>query len=146
MKIWKKELLDEKSGLQIAPLIDVVFLLLIYFMVSARLKRPEADISLALPGSVSSSVELIIPDEQIIDVLEDGKIILNNYIFYKKDKSDLIELENILRRYNAASRQSNSEAMITISAQDNSVHERMIDVLNACASAGIKNISFNSSN
>ena len=63
MKIWKKELLDEKSGLQIAPLIDVVFLLLIYFMVSARLKRPEADISLALPGSVSSSVELIIPDE-----------------------------------------------------------------------------------
>ena len=146
MKIWKKELLDEKSGLQIAPLIDVVFLLLIYFMVSARLKRPEADISLALPGSVSSSVELIIPDEQIIDVLEDGKIILNNYIFYKKDKSDLVELENILRRYNAASRQSNSEAMITISAQDNSVHERMIDVLNACASAGIKNISFNSSN
>ena len=146
MKIWKKELLDEKSGLQIAPLIDVVFLLLIYFMVSARLKRPEADISLALPGSVSSSVELIIPDEQIIDVLDDGKIILNNYIFYKKDKSDLIELENILRRYNAASRQSNSEAMITISAQDNSVHERMIDVLNACASAGIKNISFNSSN
>ena len=146
MKIWKKELLDEKSGLQIAPLIDVFFLLLIYFMVSARLKRPEADISLALPGSVSSSVELIIPDEQIIDVLEDGKIILNNYIFYKKDKSDLVELENILRRYNAASRQSNSEAMITISAQDNSVHERMIDVLNACASAGIKNISFNSSN
>ena len=146
MKIWKKELLDEKSGLQIAPLIDVVFLLLIYFMVSARLKRPEADISLALPGSVSSSVELIIPDEQIIDVLEDGKIILNNYIFYKKDKSDLVELENILRRYNAASRQSNSEAMITIYAQDNSVHERMIDVLNACASAGIKNISFNSSN
>ena len=146
MKIWKKELLDEKSGLQIAPLIDVVFLLLIYFMVSARLKRPEADISLALPGSVSSSVELIIPDEQIIDDLEDGKIILNNYIFYKKDKSDLVELENILRRYNAASRQSNSEAMITISAQDNSVHERMIDVLNACASAGIKNISFNSSN
>ena len=146
MKIWKKELLDEKSGLQIAPLIDVVFLLLIYFMVSARLKRPEADISLTLPGSVSSSVELIIPDEQIIDVLEDGKIILNNYIFYKKDKSDLVELENILRRYNAASRQSNSEAMITISAQDNSVHERMIDVLNACASAGIKNISFNSSN
>ena len=63
MKIWKKELLNEKSGLQIAPLIDVVFLLLIYFMVSARLKRPEADISLALPGSVSSSVELNIPND-----------------------------------------------------------------------------------
>ena len=30
MKLWAKELLSEKSGLQIAPLIDVVFLLLIY--------------------------------------------------------------------------------------------------------------------
>ena len=29
MKLWVKELLNEKSGLQIAPLIDVVFLLLI---------------------------------------------------------------------------------------------------------------------
>ena len=38
MKTWVKELLNEKNGLQIAPLIDVVFLLLIYFMVSSRLK------------------------------------------------------------------------------------------------------------
>ena len=143
MKIWKKELLNEKSGLQIAPLIDVVFLLLIYFMVSARLKRPEADISLALPGSVSSSVELNIPNEQIIDVLADGKIILNNYVFYKTDKSDLVELENILRRYKIASDQSKSEAMITISAHEDSTHERMIDVLNICTAAGIENISFN---
>ena len=143
MKIWKKELLNEKSGLQIAPLIDVVFLLLIYFMVSARLKRPEADISLALPGSVSSSVELNIPNEQIIDVLADGKIILNNYVFYKNDKSDLVELENILRRYKIASAQSKSEAMITISAHEDSTHERMIDVLNICTAAGIENISFN---
>ncbi len=143
MKIWKKELLNEKSGLQIAPLIDVVFLLLIYFMVSARLKRPEADISLALPGSVSSSVELNIPNEQIIDVLADGKIILNNYVFYKTDKSDLVELENILRRYKIASAQSKSEAMITISAHEDSTHERMIDVLNICTAAGIENISFN---
>lgn len=143
MKIWKKELLNEKSGLQIAPLIDVVFLLLIYFMVSARLKRPEADISLALPGSVSSSVELNIPNEQIIDVFADGKIILNNYVFYKTDKSDLVELENILRRYKIASAQSKSEAMITISAHEDSTHERMIDVLNICTAAGIENISFN---
>ena len=37
MKAWVDELMREKVGLQIAPLIDVVFLLLIYFMVSAQL-------------------------------------------------------------------------------------------------------------
>ena len=47
MKAWVNELINEKNELQIAPLIDVVFLLLIYFMVSARLKRPEADLTLA---------------------------------------------------------------------------------------------------
>ena len=84
-----------------------------------------------------------IPNEQIIDVLADGKIILNNYVFYKTDKSDLVELENILRRYKIASAKSKSEAMITISAHEDSTHERMIDVLNICTAAGIENISFN---
>ena len=42
MKNWVSELKGEKVELQIAPLIDVVFLLLIYFMVSAQLQRPEA--------------------------------------------------------------------------------------------------------
>ncbi|MBT8046067.1 MAG: biopolymer transporter ExbD, partial [Pontiella sp.] len=77
MKAWINELTNEKTELQIAPLIDVVFLLLIYFMVSARLKRPEADLTLALPGVVSVSTQLEMPDEQIIEVLADGRIVLN---------------------------------------------------------------------
>ncbi|WP_372798464.1 ExbD/TolR family protein, partial [Pontiella sp.] len=52
------ELINEKTELQIAPLIDVVFLLLIYFMVSAQLKRTEADLDLALPGSVAVSTQM----------------------------------------------------------------------------------------
>ena len=40
---------DAKMELQIAPLIDVVFLLLIYFMVTASLIKKEADISFILP-------------------------------------------------------------------------------------------------
>lgn len=145
MKSWIKELMNEKSGLQIAPLIDVVFLLLIYFMVSARLKRPEADLGLMLPGQVNISTEIQIPDEQIVKVLTDGSIILNNRIFNKKDKSDLIDLENILKRYSESSKRSNSKASIVISAEDNSIHERVIDVLNVCAIAEIKNITFDSS-
>ena len=66
MNAWVDELMREKVGLQIAPLIDVVFLLLIYFMVSAQLKRPEADLGLSLPGSVAVTTQLVMPDEQII--------------------------------------------------------------------------------
>ena len=144
MKAWIDELINEKSELQIAPLIDVVFLLLIYFMVSARLKRPEADLSLALPGAGAVSNQLEIPDEQIIEVLADGRIVLNNKVYSSQDKSDLVGLEYTLLRYNQAAKISKSKAMITIAADDDAVHERVVDVLNACAGAGIKNVTFGS--
>ena len=144
MKAWVNELINEKAELQIAPLIDVVFLLLIYFMVSARLKRPEADLNLALPGSVSVSSQMEIPDEQIIEVLADGRIVLNNKVYASQDKSDLEGLEYTLLRYSQAAKISKSKAMITIAADDDSVHERVIDVLNACAGAGIRNVTFGS--
>lgn len=142
MKAWVDELINEKTELQIAPLIDVVFLLLIYFMVSARLKRPEADLSLALPGSVSVSTQMEIPDEQIIEVLSDGRIVLNNKVYASQDKSDLEGLEYTLLRYSQAAKLSKTKAMITIAADDDAVHERVVDVLNACAGAGIENVTF----
>ena len=43
---------EVKLELQIAPLIDVVFLLLIYFMVTASLIKKEGDISFLLPANI----------------------------------------------------------------------------------------------
>lgn len=142
MKTWIDELINEKTELQIAPLIDVVFLLLIYFMVSAQLKRTEADLDLALPGAVSVSTQMEIPDEQIIEVLATGEIVLNNKVYASQDKTDLAGLEHTLLRYAQAAKISKSKAVITIAADDDAVHERVIDVLNACAGAGIKNVTF----
>ena len=145
MKAWMDELINEKVELQIAPLIDVVFLLLIYFMVSSTLKRTEADLTLALPGSVSQSNEIQMPDEQIIEIMADGTIVLNNKTYTEQDKSDLPKLEFILLRYQQASVLAKTKAMITIAADDDSVHERVVDVLNACAGAGIKHVTFGTS-
>jgi biopolymer transport protein ExbD len=145
MKAWMDEIINERVELQIAPLIDVVFLLLIYFMVSSTLKRTEADLTLALPGSVSQSNEIQMPDEQIIEIMADGTIVLNNKTYTEQDKSDLPKLEFTLLRYQQASILSKTKAMITIAADDDSVHERVVDVLNACAGAGIKNVTFGTS-
>jgi biopolymer transport protein ExbD len=144
MKAWLEELINEKVELQIAPLIDCVFLLLIYFMVSSSLKRSEADLSLSLPSSVSQSQELKMPDEQIIEVLADGRIVLNEKEYGDPTKADLAGLENTLIRYREASALVQIPAMITIVAADESRHERVIDVLNACAGAGIKSVTFGS--
>ncbi len=144
MKAWLEELINEKVELQIAPLIDVVFLLLIYFMVSSSLKRSEADLSLTLPGQVAQAQELKMPDEQIIEILANGSIVLNERNYSDPSKADLAALELTLTRYREASQLANTTAMITIAAEDESVHERVIDVLNACAGAGITSVTFGS--
>ena len=146
MKAWIDELTKEKVGLQIAPLIDVVFLLLIYFMVSAQLKRPEADLVLALPGEVAVTTQVVMPDEQIIVVDAAGVIRLNNQTFSGTDAAQLAQLKKILIRYKAASDQMGQPAAVMIDAHDDSIHERVIDVLNLCAAAKIEQISFGSVN
>ncbi len=144
MKLWVEELLNEKADLQIAPLIDVVFLLLIYFMVVSSLKRSEADLNMNLPSVVAQSQSMEMPDEQVIEVLPGGQIVMNDRIYNAVDKSDLPQLELTLKRFQESSLMLGEPAMITIVASDRARHERVIDVLNACAGAGIKNVTFGS--
>ncbi len=142
MKAWLDELINEKVGLQIAPLIDCVFLLLIYFMVSSSLKRSEADLGLSLPGQVKQAEAISMPDEQIIEVRADGAIVFNDQQYTDAAKADLEDLEQTLLRYREASLLVDALPMITIVADKESLHGRVTDVLNACASAGIKNVTF----
>jgi biopolymer transport protein ExbD len=142
MKAWLDELINEKVGLQIAPLIDCVFLLLIYFMVSSSLKRSEADLGLSLPGQVKQSEAISMPDEQVIEVRADGVIVFNEQQYTDPSRTDLAELEQTLLRYREASLLVDSQPQITIAVDKDSVHGRVVDVLNACAGAGIRNVTF----
>jgi biopolymer transport protein ExbD len=69
---------------------------------------------------------------------------LNERNYSDPSKADLAALELTLTRYREASQLANTTAMITIAAEDESVHERVIDVLNACAGAGITSVTFGS--
>ncbi len=68
----------EELNLDITPLIDVVFLLLIFFMVSTTFKH-ESEINIVLPTASNESVEI---KENIIDIgLDmDGKIYINGKV------------------------------------------------------------------
>lgn len=144
MKAWLDELINEKVELQIAPLIDVVFLLLIYFMVTSSLKRSEADLSMSLPSNVQQAEQLKMPDEQVVEVRANGTIVLNERQYKDPDKADMADLEQTLIRYREASQALQTTAMITIAAEDNALHERVIDAMNACAGAQISSVTFGS--
>ena len=113
-------------------------------MVSAQLKRPEADLGLSLPGEVSVASDLIMLDEQIIEINDSGQIRLNNQLFLNDDVDQLLRLKEILIRYKLSADQLSIPASIIIDADNDSNHEDTIVVLNLCAAANIEQISFGS--
>lgn len=133
---------EDALELNVAPLIDMVFLLLVYFMVTASLVRSEADLSIRLPGMLAQPKAVEMADEQIIEITENGRIFLNGREYDQGSEQMLPELAGLLVRYRMACEAAQTEALITISPDNETRHQRVIDVLNACAAADIKNVTF----
>jgi biopolymer transport protein ExbD len=121
---------------QIAPMVDVIFILILFFMCSAGATKVENELSLKLPGRLSQDQPLRMLDEQIIEIEENGQIILND------QQMDTSALSATLQRYKAISDDSRSATVITILTAKNTKYQRVIDVLNECAVAKIESVTF----
>jgi biopolymer transport protein ExbD len=131
--------------MQMGPMIDMVFLLLVFFMVTAKPIKQESDISLGLPGTVAAEEAVDLPDEQRIRIEDDGSIVLNDSVLAPAADTDLKELVAILQRFKESSEANQSEALVTLDAADDTNHQRIVDVLNACARADITGVTFSDS-
>ena len=136
-----EDLTNKKAELLITPLIDVVFLLLIYFMVTASLIKKEADLSFMLPAKVDTADPLSLPIEVLIEVTESGDIVINGMVF-GKESNNLDDLIGQLVTLKEAADSSSSELIVNILPDDKAVHGRIVKVMDACAAANVKNMSF----
>jgi biopolymer transport protein ExbD len=131
--------------MQMGPMIDMVFLLLVFFMVTAKPIKQESDISLGLPGTVAAEEAVDLPDEQRIRIEDDGSVVLNDSVLAPAADTNLKELVAILQRFKESSEANKSEALVTLDAADGTNHQRIVDVLNACARADITGVTFSDS-
>ena len=141
MKRLKKKP-GSKPQIPIAPLIDAVFLLLIYFMVTSSLEKQEADISFELPGVVEQDEPLELPDEQIIEIREDGQVVVNEFNYDAPQSTNLVELRAMLTRLQEASRANQTNTQVTIAPHPTTRHARIINVMDAISAAGITGVNF----
>lgn len=136
-----ENIVNKKAELQIAPLIDVVFLLLIYFMVTASLIKKEADLSFMLPAKVENVDPITMPIEVLIEVSNVGDISINGIVFGQSGVG-LNDLISELITYREAAAASQSAFIVNILPDDKALHGRIINVMDACAAAKVKNMSF----
>lgn len=128
--------------MQIAPLIDVCFLLLFFYILTSKPVKPEGDLGLRLPGTVEQEAPLDLPDEQRLQILETGQILLNEAPLDSPSQRDLPQLVGILSRLRQSATANRAEAILTLDVADAAKHQRIVDVLNACTKAGVTNITF----
>ncbi len=142
MALRRKRKARAGATIQIAPMIDVVFLMLIYFMVSATLEKQEADISFQLPGTVEQAAPLELPDELIVEIRPDGGVVVNDYAYDSPGAGRLVELIAMLSRFREASEANRVEAAVTLAPDDAASHQAVVRVLDACSAAGIGGVHF----
>jgi len=129
---------EGEFGLQIAPLLDVLFVLLLFFMISAGSQKREGELGIRLPssgGSMGTTVETPIR----IDITPDGVVKYNDSPVdnrTSKDMPDLTaKLKNIVDKFG-----DKQPVIVTPSKQTR--QERVIDVLNSCGAAKLKSVAF----
>ena len=129
-------------GFQIAPMVDVVFVIMLFFMVMAGQIKTEFRHNTKLPGSVEPTEGIITPDEIAIRIDDDGQVYLNDDPVDSPTAPDLIELASNLKQLHDASVASKSEVLVTIYANEQAKYQRLVDTLDALSRANIGNVSF----
>jgi biopolymer transport protein ExbD len=117
----------------------------VFFMVTAKPIKQESDISLGLPGTVSAEESVDLPDEQRIRIEDDGRVVLNDATLGEPADAQLAQLVATLKRFKESADANKAEALVTLDAADGSNHQRIVDVLNACARADITGVTFSDS-
>lgn len=127
---------EENLEFQIAPMVDVIFILILFFMCSAGSTKVENELSLELPGRLQQGRPMKMVDEQVIEIDAKGEIILNNL------RMDTRTLGATLVRYKAMAEDTKSTTVVSILTDKQAKYERVIDVLNECALAKIGSVTF----
>jgi biopolymer transport protein ExbD len=132
--------LESEDKVDITPMIDVVFLLLIYFMFLPL--QQEADIGIKLPSNTPPAENLELPSEHIVEIFPNGLILLNGAPMDSIDDRNMERLSTTLTRLKLSSDRAGIDTVVKIQADPDSAHQRAIDVLNASALADITKVSF----
>ncbi len=129
---------DGDMGFQIAPMVDVVFVLLLFFMASAGAQIVEKELTINLPsGAKTGQAPASTPI--IIDISPVGQVTMNTQAFGNEKDKDLVQLKEWLK--NSVTEFGGNDPVI-IRPNPETRQERIVDVLNACAFAGVKNLTF----
>ena len=129
---------DGDIGFQIAPMVDVVFVLMLFFMASAGMQVAEKELSINLPSGTSAKQSDTPTTPIIVTVAADGSVEINGTAFDPATSPDLNGTRDKLKELMSFG----SKDPVIIQPVPEARQEQIVKVLNAAAAAGVQNLSF----
>jgi len=121
---------QEEVGVQMAPLIDCVFLLLIFFLVAATLKKAHKEVEIELPHSGAAIPAVSKYDTLIIEITKDGTVYL---------ESQPVTQRLLHKRLRQAATE-NRKRRVRIDGDRRTAFQHVVHVLDLCQFEGLKNV------
>ena len=118
--------------LSLTPLIDVVFLLLIFFLVTSEFEEEERRLDIVLPTATSAVPMTGKPKEIVIDIDDQGMVYLGG------QATDFDELERLLK---SAVAQNPTNQTAVIRADRSTAFQPVVTAMDLCNRTGISDYS-----
>ena len=122
---------EELPSVNLTPMIDVVFLLIIFFMVGTQFTQPEREVSLKLPGVGDLKTLVSAPDRREISVTVDGRIVLDGQTLTVEQLAQQLKL--LRQRY--------PDLGVSVRADGDVRYQAVASVIWAVNQAGITNLT-----
>jgi biopolymer transport protein ExbD len=120
------------SFLNLTPMIDVVFLLLIFFLVATRFAEEERKLEVVLPSASEAMPMTVEPRQLIINIDDQG-----NY-FVEGNRLNLEDLDQVLER---ATVNNPLNQTVNIRADKRVPFDAVVQILDLCKRYAVENYS-----
>ena len=124
---------EEQDAFQLAPLIDIVFLLLVFFVVTSALQQMERELGVAVPTAEEGKVPKHARPPYYVNIRRDGSYVVSSRVM------TLAQLRSWLDSLGEA--YASVPPPIVIRADRESQSRFLVKVIDACVGAGISNFA-----
>ncbi len=122
---------SEAPGIQLAPLVDIVFLLLVFFLVATTYLDEEKDLTLVLPRAAAGDESGPKLERILLNVRSDGTVLFGNVPLDRKG----------LYRALVEARRENRDVPVILRGDRSASHGDIVGVLSICRRARIRNVA-----
>ncbi len=126
------EYLKQRPTIQLAPLVDIAFWALIFFMIIAVFSQLESEVNINVPKSTAATASSQSAGKLVISITRDGKFIINQQELNKDGLEEM--MKKIVKLF--------PKQQVIIRADELSYHKYIIQALDACMRSNISDVTF----